>query len=109
MWCVAWPWVGNDSQPSTSPVGDADVLLGHRRELAPERVEEPAVEASCRALEPGRVDEMRRPDRRDPDGELRVLADDRPGRAGVVEMDVGEEQVPDVRQLEPLLRQPRLE
>ncbi len=91
------------------PRGDADVPFGHRRELAPERVEETAVEPSCRALEPGRVDEMRRPDRRDPDRELRVLAHDRPGRTGMVEMDVGEEQVADVRQLEALLRQARLE
>ena len=37
-------------------VGDAHVLLRHRRELAPERVEHLAVEPARRALEPRRVD-----------------------------------------------------
>ena len=36
-------------------------------------------------------------------------ADDRPGRAGVVEMDVRKQEVADVGQLEALLREPRLE
>jgi hypothetical protein len=39
----------------------------------------------------------------DPHRELRVLADDRPRRAGMVEMDVGEEEVADVGQLEAAL------
>ncbi len=52
----------------------ADVRLGDGRELAPELVEEVAVEAARAFLEPGRVDEVRRADRRDVDGQARMLA-----------------------------------
>ena len=68
-------------------VGDADVLLGHRRELAPERVEQVAVEAPRRALEPRRVDEVRRADlarprRSDPGGGARAGRRRPRGRGG---------------------------
>ena len=48
---------------------DADVLLGHRRELAPELVEVLAVESARALLEPRRVDEVGRADLRDVDGQ----------------------------------------
>ena len=84
-------------------LGERDVRLGHRRELAPERVEPLAVEPPRRGLEPRRVDEVRRADRRDPDLQLRVLAHDRARGARMVEMDVREQQVADVGELEPAL------
>jgi hypothetical protein len=68
-----------------------DVLLRHRRQLAPKRVEGVAVEAPRALLQPGRVDEVRRADRRDVHLQRRVLAHKRPGRAGVVEVDVAEQ------------------
>ena len=40
---------------------DVDVLLGHRRQLAPERVERVAVEASRAGVEAARVDEVGAP------------------------------------------------
>ena len=42
-------------------------------------------------------------------GQLRVLADEHAGRAGVVEMDVGEQQVLDVAELVPALGEPALQ
>ena len=82
---------------------DVHVRLGHRRELAPERVEGVAVEPARAPLEPARVDEVRRPDLRDVHLEARVLAHERAGRARVVEVDVREQQVPQVGDLEALL------
>src|SRR5207237_1412341 len=49
--------------------------------------------------------EMRRADLGDPDLELGVLLHDRAGRARVVEVDVREQQVPDVRQLDAAVAQ----
>ena len=48
---------------------------------------------------------MRRAYLRDVDLQRGVLAHEDPGRAGVVEMDVGEQQVPQVLELEPALAQ----
>ena len=74
------------------------VLLGDGRELAPERVERLPVEAPRAGLEPPRIDQMRRSDRRDVHLERGVLADERACRACMVEVDVGEKEVGDVRQ-----------
>ena len=38
-----------------------------------------------------------------------MLADERPGGAGVVEVDVREQQMPDLAELEPALREARLQ
>ena len=46
---------------------------------------------------------MRSPDLGDPDRQVGVLPDERPGGAGVVEMDVREQQMADVGQLDPVL------
>src|SRR5829696_8775580 len=48
---------------------------------------------------------MRRADRGDVHLDVRVLADDRSGRPRVVEVDVGEQQVPNVTELDALLAQ----
>jgi hypothetical protein len=89
--------------------GEPDDVLAHREhvcgrdrgELAPELVERVAVEAPRARLEPLGVDEVRQPDLGDVHGEGRVLADEHPRRAGVVEVDVREEQVAEVAELEP--------
>src|SRR6185437_3066734 len=88
---------------------EAHVPLGYGSQLAPERVEHIAVQATRRALELRRVDQVRRADRGHPDGQRRVAADDRPRGACVVEVDVREQEVPEVGQREPVLRQPRFE
>jgi hypothetical protein len=86
-----------------------DVLLWHRRQLAPERVERVAVEPARALLQPGRVDEVRCADRRYVHLQRRVLAHEGPGRAGVVEVDVAEQQVPDVGQRETAVGEARLQ
>ena len=88
---------------------DVHVLLGHGSELAPERVELVAVEPARACLEPGRVNQVRRADLGDVHLQVRVLADEHARRACVVEVDVREQQVPDVAQLEPALGQARLQ
>ena len=51
---------------------------------------------------------MGRADLGDPDAEAGMLAHDRAGGAGVVEVDVREQEVADVGQLEPALGEPVL-
>ena len=89
--------------------GDADVVLRHRRELAPQRVEGVAIEPPRASLEPGGIDEVRCADLRHPDRQPGMLADEHSRRARVVEVDVREEQMPDVLQLVSPLREPRLQ
>jgi hypothetical protein len=82
---------------------DLDVALRHRRELAEELVEGVAVEAAGAALEPARVDQVRRADLRDMNLEVRLLADEDARGAGVVEVDVAQQQVADVGERQALL------
>ena len=82
---------------------DAHVLLGHRQQLTPERVEHVAVEPSCGPLEPRGVDEVGSADLGDPDRQLRMQPNERAGRPGVVEVDVREQQVPQLGQLDAVL------
>jgi hypothetical protein len=86
-----------------------DVLLWHRRELAPKVVERVAVEAAGAVLQFRRVDEMRGADLGDVDLQLRVLADEDACGAGVVEMDVAEKQMAQVCELHAALLEPSLE
>ena len=92
---------GEAREPDHGVPDDADVLLGHGRQLAPQLVERVAVQPPRARLEPARVDDVRRPDLGDVHRELRMLAHERPGGAGVVEVDVGEEEVPEVADLHP--------
>ena len=87
-------------EPEHLSVDRMDVLLRHGGELAPERVERVAVEAARALLQPGRVDEVRRADRRDVHLQAGVLADEDARRTGMVEMDVAEQQVADVGERE---------
>ena len=88
---------------------NVDVLLGHRRELAPELVERVSVEAACAGVELARVDEVRRSDLRHVHLEAGVLAHERARGARVVEVDVREQQVADVGQGETVRGQPVLQ
>ena len=96
-------------EPDDAVAGDLDVLLRDGRELAPEDVERVAVEAARARLEPARVDDVRRADLGDVDAQPGVFAHERPGGAGVVEVDVREQQVADVGELEPALGEGRLQ
>ena len=83
----AWPGAGKHARPTTRVADDADVLLGHGRELAPELVERIAVQPPRARLEPARVDEVRRADLRDvhraaPDARARAPRRRRRGRGG---------------------------
>src|SRR5688572_10685112 len=98
-----------DLEPGDPIACDADVRLGHRRQLSPELVERVAVEPPCAPLEPRVVDEMRRTDLRDPDRELRMLAHENACRARVVEVDVREQQPLDVTELVSALREAGLQ
>ena len=82
---------------------------GTGRELAPERVEQVAVQAARRPLEPRRVEEVRRADLGDPDGEVPVRLHERAGSSRVVEVDVREQQMTHVGELEPFLGKARLQ
>src|SRR5581483_4259855 len=84
---------------------DADVRLGHGHELAPQRVEGVAVEPARAALEPFRIDEVRRADLGNVHLQTGMLAHERPRRARVVEVDVAEQQVTDVLEREALRRE----
>jgi hypothetical protein len=75
-----------------------DVRFRDRRQLAPEVVERVAVEASRAALEPGGIDEVRRADFGDVDLQCWVFPDEDAGGARVIEVDVAQEQVADVRE-----------
>ena len=80
-----------------------DVRLGDGHQLAPEAVELFTVKPAGAALETLGVDEVRRADLGDVHLQLGLLADERAGRAGVVEVDVREQQVPQVAELEAAL------
>src|SRR5262249_17089250 len=88
---------------------DADVCLRHRGQLAPQVVERIAVEPARARLQPARVEGMRRADRRHVHLERRVLAHQDAGGAGMVEVDVREQQVTDVLEREPARAQPVLQ
>ena len=82
---------------------DAHVLLGHGPQLPPERVERIAVEAAGRALEARGVDQVRSADFGDPHRQLGVPLHDRAGRACVVEVDVGQQEVAQIGELDAVL------
>jgi hypothetical protein len=96
-------------EPERCLADDVDVLLRHRRELAPEVVERVAVEAAGAVLELRRVGEVRGADLGDVHLQLRVSAHEDAGGAGVIEVDVAEEEVAEVFELQAALLQPPLE
>ena len=108
-WWLAWPGAGEALEPEDVVADDGDVVLRDGDELAPEAVEAVAVEPAGARLEPRGVDEVRCADLRDVHLQRRVLAHERAGGAGVVEVDVREEQMADVAELEAALREPGLQ
>ena len=91
------------------PAAIANVVPRHRDQLAPELVERVAVQAPRARLEARGVDEVRGADLGDVDVERGMAANEHAGRAGVVEVDVGEQEVRDVGELEASLLQLGLE
>src|SRR6266545_2660998 len=83
---------------------DLDVLLGHGERLAVERIEAVAVQAAGRADQPGRIDHVRCADLRDVHADVGLGANDVAGGAGMVEMDVREQQVVDLAQVDCFLQ-----
>ena len=108
-WWLAWPGAREALEPEDVVADDPDALGRNGNELAPEPVERVAVQPPGAHLEPARVGQVGCAHGRHVHLERGVLADDRAGRARVVEVDVGEEQMPDVTELEPSLGEARLQ
>ena len=92
-------------EPNDIGAGRVDVRLRYRRDLAPERVEVVAVQPPRTLLEPGRIDQVRRPDLGDVHLEPGMLSDEHAGGARVVDVDVRDQQVAQVGELEVALAQ----
>ena len=80
-----------------------DVRRRDGRELAPELVERLSVQPAGARIELRRIDEVRCADLGDVHLEPWVLPDEDARRSGVIEMDVREEQVPDVHEVQAAL------
>ena len=85
------------------------ILSRHGEELAPELVERVAVEPARTRLEPRRVDEVWRADLGHVNAEARIPLHERSGRARVVEVDVREQEVTDLREVDATSAEPALE
>src|SRR3954451_3243650 len=81
---------------------DVDVLLRHGHELAPEPVEVVRVEPTRARLQAGRIDEVRRTDLADVHRELRVPMHESAGRAGVVQVNVRQDEMAEILDRESL-------
>ena len=86
-----------------------DPVFGHRHDLAPERVHAVAVEPRGGTDQPRGIDQVRRADGMHEDLHVRLLAHDRPGAAGVIEMDVGDEDLGQLRGVESRRLDPGIE
>ena len=84
---------------------DLHVLGRDGQERAPETVEVLAVQAAGAALEPLRLDQVRRTDLADVHDEAGVLPDEAARSPCMVEVDVREDEMTQVPDLEPVLRQ----
>ena len=82
-------------------VKDDQRLLRHRRDLTPEAVHRVAVQARRARQQLPRIDQVRRSLRVNEDAQLGVLADQRPGRSGVIEMDMRNQERGDVTHGDP--------
>ena len=90
-----------------APGEDVHVPLGHRQELAPQPVHVVAVEPARAVQQLRGVHHVRRPRLVHVDGDVGVLAHEGAGGPGVVEVDVGEENRPDVGRRDALLAERR--
>jgi hypothetical protein len=96
-------------EPDDAIAHDPDVLLRHGDELAPEAVERVAVQPARARLEPRWVDQVGCADDGDVHLKRGVLANECSGGPGVVEVDVGEKEMPDLAELEPSPRKAGLQ
>src|SRR5438552_3848819 len=96
-------------EPEHAVADDVDVLLRDRSKLAPQRVEGVAVEPPRACLEPRGMDEGRSADPGDVHLQAGMLPDEDASRAGVVEVDVREQEVADVGEREAALAEPFLQ
>src|SRR5205085_12705265 len=85
-------------EPEYAVARGVDILVGDCGKLAPEGVEV-RVEAARARLEAARVDDVGRADLGDVHLQVGMLADERPGGPRVVEVDVGQQEMPDVLEL----------
>jgi len=93
-----------------NPVSDdLHCLFRNRRELAPQTVEVITVQPPRAALEPARVDEVRRPDLAHVNPQARVSPREDAGSARVVEVDVREHEMAHVLQRQAVGREAALE
>ena len=88
---------------------DPDIRLGHRRELSPQLVERFSVQTAGARFEARRVDQVRRADLGDVNGKRWVTPYENPRCACMVEMNVRQQEMPDLREPETALRQPTFE
>jgi hypothetical protein len=89
-----------------NPVSDdLDRLFRNRRELAPETVEVISVQPPGAALEPARIDEVRRTDLAHVDPQARVPAHEDACSARMVEVDMREHEMAHVRKRHPVSRE----
>jgi hypothetical protein len=84
---------------------DLDRLFRNRRQLAPETVEVVPVQPPGAALEPARIDEVRRTNLAHVDPEARVPAHEDAGSARMVEVDMREYEMAHVRERHPVSRE----
>ena len=84
---------------------DPHVLGRDGQQWAPEAVEVLAVEAAGAALEPLGLDQVGSADLADVHDEAGVLLDERSRRPCMVEVDMGEDEMAQIPDLEPVLRQ----
>ncbi len=96
-------------EPEYVVADDVDVLGRYGDELTPQRIEAVAVEPTRARLELAGVVQMRGSDLRDVNPERGIRPDEGSGGTRVVEVDVGEKQMPDLAELEALVGQTRLE
>ena len=96
-------------EPDDALADDVHVFLRDGCKLSPECVERGPVQPARARLELARIDEVRGPDLGHVHLEPGVLSHEHAGRSRVVEMDVREQEMLDLRQVEPALREPGLE
>jgi hypothetical protein len=96
-------------EPQNSLGDDLDVLGRDGHDLSPEHVEHIAVKSPCAPLEPFGIDEVGRTSLGDVHSQARVGRDECAGGAGVIEVDVGDEQVAKIGDREAELGKPGFE
>ena len=96
---------GKGHDPELAVAGDVHVLRRHRDRFSEERVEPVSVDAARACNQPLGIDHVRPADFADVHLDRRVVAHEQPRGAGVVEMDVRDQQVTKLRDVH-LLPQP---